>query len=116
MGVEDMSVCSHPYLQVNDAGICSDCNAALTVNIEPHSQIEDRIHWLTNKWEWVIGGVVDNDPRYVRAIIHDFLGASLPDYTYHTRDGMQAAGAEYRNAALRSQVRAELQDEGFYDN
>jgi hypothetical protein len=113
-----MSVCHHPFLQVNDAGICLDCDASLTMKkaLAPPSHIEDRIHWLTNKWEWVIGGVVDENPQYVRAIIHDFLGVPIPEHTYHTRDGMHAAEAERKRAWLLEQAEAELRDEGFYDS
>jgi len=54
------------------------------------SEVEHRIDNLMEKWKWVVGGVVDNNPQYVRAIIHDFLGVPLPKHTFHTRDGMRA--------------------------
>jgi hypothetical protein len=61
-----------------------------TVDYLPEmSGVEERIDRLVRKWAWVIGGVVDNDPRYVRAIIHDFLGVPIPKATFHTEDGMR---------------------------
>jgi hypothetical protein len=80
------------------------------------SEVEARIDWLMTKWEWVIGGVVDENPQYVRAIIYDFLGVPIPESTYHTRDGMTTAWAERKRAALDKEVEAELRAEGFYDN
>ena len=65
------------------------------INYEPEmSEIEARIDRLVAKWEWVIGGVVDENPSYVRAIIHDFLNVPLPKDTYRSRDGMDDAYEE----------------------
>ncbi len=47
-------------------------------------RINERIDRLTEKWGWVIGGVVGNNPEYVKAIIHDFLGFPIPSSTSHT--------------------------------
>ena len=91
-------VCQHPFNRVNDAGTCIDCGTALTIKVEPPSPLELRIDRLAEKWEWVIGGVVGNDPRYVRAIIYDFLNVPLPDHTYHSRDGMMDAERERKKA------------------
>jgi hypothetical protein len=62
------------------------------------SLVEERIDRLVKKWEWVIGGVVDEDPRYVRAIIHDFLGVDIPKGTYESRSQEREAQEAYKRA------------------
>jgi hypothetical protein len=67
---------------------------------------------LVEKWEWVIGGVVDNNPQYVRAIIHDFVGIPIPEYTSHSEDGMRADRRQrIEDARAERQVDA-LEDDG----
>ena len=42
------------------------------------TDLQFKIDSIVEEWKWVIGGVVDNDPEYVRTIIHAFLGLPLP--------------------------------------
>ncbi len=52
------------------------------------SEIEYRVDNLVKKWSWVIGGIVERNPQYVRAIIHDFLDVPIPTGTFHSAAGM----------------------------
>jgi len=34
---------------------------------------QERIQEMVDKWGWVIGGIVDNETEFIRAIILDYL-------------------------------------------
>ncbi len=64
-----------------DCYLCDDVDKTVIECEADDKRLEARIDNLVEKWSWVIGGVVSNNPEYVKAIIHDYLGLPLPEST-----------------------------------